>query len=163
MKVTVKIDNETYEVEIDNLYARPVHATVDGETFEVYPELSGSQRPVRSMAAPLPSPAVSVAPQASQQVAASDAPAAAPAPVSQGAPVAADAGSSAVNAPIPGVIVSIDVAPGAQVNVGDTLVILEAMKMKNVIRSPRAGEIAHVAVQTGQHVRHNDLLVTFAD
>lgn len=160
MKVKVKIDNETYEVEIDNLYARPVHATVDGETFEVYPELSGSQRPVRSMAAPAQPMAISVAQAAPQAAPAGDAPAA---PAPQAAPVPSGAGSNAVNAPIPGVIVSIDVAPGAQVNTGDTLLILEAMKMKNIIRSPRAGEIAHVAVQNGQHVRHNDLLVTFAD
>lgn len=157
MKVNVTIDNQTYEVEIDNLYARPVHATIEGETFEVYPELWGSQRPVRrTESAPPPQTALPPTPPASP------ARQAAP-PPTRTAPAPTSGDGNTVNAPIPGVIVAIEVAPGDQVGAGDTLLILEAMKMKNIIRAPRDGAIEQVAVQVGQHVRHNDLLVTLAD
>jgi biotin carboxyl carrier protein len=46
--------------------------------------------------------------------------------------------------------------------VGDELCTLEAMKMKNVIRAPRAGTIASVKVAVGQHVKHHDVLVEYS-
>jgi biotin carboxyl carrier protein len=61
------------------------------------------------------------------------------------------------------VIVEVAVKPGDQVRVGDTLCVLEAMKMKNAIRAPRAGQIATVFVQIGQAVKHHDSLVAFTD
>ncbi len=67
----------------------------------------------------------------------------------------------AVRAPMPGHIVDIVVKPGDEVSVGQTLCSLEAMKMKNAIRSPRDGLIAGVEVTTGQAVAHGDILVTF--
>ncbi len=68
-----------------------------------------------------------------------------------------------VRAPIPGTIVSVEVAAGQSVKYGDTLLVLEAMKMKNLIRSPRAGRVARVHVRPGQSVMHNDVLITFED
>ena len=67
-----------------------------------------------------------------------------------------------VRAPIPGTVLSVEVVPGQDVKYGDTLVVLEAMKMKNLIRSPRDGRIAEVLVRPGQSVMHNDVLVRFA-
>jgi len=64
-------------------------------------------------------------------------------------------------APMPGTIVSVAVEPGSQVTYGQELCVLEAMKMKNVIRAPRAGTIGKVAVTQGQSVKHHDLLVEF--
>ncbi len=69
----------------------------------------------------------------------------------------------AVHAPIPGVIVGIEVEVGQRVEVGQTLCVLEAMKMKNAIRAPRAGQIAAIVVATGEHVKHHDLLMEYAD
>ena len=66
-----------------------------------------------------------------------------------------------VRAPIPGTILSVEVSPGQEVKYGDTLVVLEAMKMKNLIRSPRDGRVGEVLVQPGQSVMHNDVLVRF--
>jgi biotin carboxyl carrier protein len=71
--------------------------------------------------------------------------------------------AKAVYAPIPGVIIAVSVEPGVKVEVGQEICILEAMKMKNIIRAPRDGEIAAVRVTAGQHVKHHDLLVEFAD
>ncbi len=66
-----------------------------------------------------------------------------------------------VRAPIPGTIISVEVQPGQEVAYGDPLLVLEAMKMKNLIRAPRSGRIAEVLVQPGQSVKHNDLLIRF--
>lgn len=66
-------------------------------------------------------------------------------------------------APIPGVIDSIGVQPGDAVATGQGLVVLEAMKMKNVIRASRAGEVGKIHVTIGQHVRHNDALIEYVE
>jgi biotin carboxyl carrier protein len=66
-------------------------------------------------------------------------------------------------APMPGSIVSVAVQPGDRVEVGQDVCVLEAMKMNNRIRAPRAGMIAQIHVSVGQQVQHGDALVTFAD
>jgi biotin carboxyl carrier protein len=129
MKVNVRIGSHTYEVEVGDLYARPVIATVAGEQYEVWPEEGTAEL------LPLPP-----------------------------APVARPAENGAVQrivAPLPGVIRSVAVAAGADVTVGQELCVLEAMKMNNVVRSPRGGKIAAVHASVGQHVQHHDLLFEF--
>jgi biotin carboxyl carrier protein len=64
-------------------------------------------------------------------------------------------------APMPGTIVSVAVEPGSQVAYGQELCVLEAMKMRNVIRAPRPGTIGKVSVTQGQSVKHHDLLVEY--
>lgn len=140
MKVTVRVENQQYEVEIVDLYARPVIAVIGGQRFEVWPELS----------VPCPEPTSAPVPQIR---AASTAPAV----------VIAKEDAKAVYAPIPGVIVAVSVEPGAQVEVGQEICILEAMKMKNVIRAPRTGTVATIKITTGQHVKHHDLLIEYAE
>jgi biotin carboxyl carrier protein len=82
-------------------------------------------------------------------------------------PVLPDARSasqdSGIYAPIPGVIISVSVSPGDTVSYGQELCVLEAMKMKQAIRSPRDGVIAAVAVGAGQHVGHHEQLITYVD
>jgi biotin carboxyl carrier protein len=73
------------------------------------------------------------------------------------------AGQGQVLAPIPGVIDSIAVQPGDGVVRGQELLVLEAMKMKNVIRATRAGTVAAVHVTARQHVKHGDPLVELQD
>ena len=73
---------------------------------------------------------------------------AAPAP----APKAAPAGGETVAAPMPGTILDIRCSAGQQVNAGDVLFILEAMKMENEICAPRAGTIGSICVQKGASV-----------
>ena len=91
------------------------------------------------------------------------APAPAAAPVAPAAPVAAaPAGGEAVNAPMPGNILDIKVANGAQVKKGDVLIILEAMKMENEIMAPSDGTVASVNVQAGASVDSGAVLCTLA-
>jgi acetyl-CoA/propionyl-CoA carboxylase biotin carboxyl carrier protein len=64
-----------------------------------------------------------------------------------------------VASPMPGIIKSVDVAVGDKVNEGDTLCILEAMKMENPIVAPASGKISEVSVSGGQSVKRGDMLI----
>jgi len=64
-----------------------------------------------------------------------------------------------IRAIIPGRVVSVAVAAEDAIEVGQPLLILEAMKMQNELRSPRAGRITRVAASAGQTVEIGDLLV----
>ena len=67
--------------------------------------------------------------------------------------------NNAVKAPLPGVITSIEVNVGDEVKSGDTLLVLEAMKMANNIESEKDGKIAAILVKPGQSVMEDDPLV----
>ena len=64
-----------------------------------------------------------------------------------------------VKAPLPGVIVDVVVKPGDEIKRGDTVVILDAMKMENSITSDRAGKVAEVCVSPGESVMEGKDLV----
>ncbi|NQX86926.1 MAG: acetyl-CoA carboxylase biotin carboxyl carrier protein subunit [Flavobacteriaceae bacterium] len=66
-----------------------------------------------------------------------------------------------IKAPMPGLILSVDVEAGKEVKEGDTLLILEAMKMENSITSPLDGVIKSVIVAQGDAVDKNQLLIEF--
>lgn len=85
--------------------------------------------------------------------------AAAPAPAA--APVAAGAGES-INSPMPGTILSVNVAVGDVVKAGTVLMVLEAMKMENEIQAPKDGKVTAVAVAKGATVESGALLCTIA-
>ncbi len=139
MKLRVRVEGREFTVELTDLTVRPIRATVNGKTFEVWPEGSSAR--------PLP--------------AAKTAPASPPRPAARPTADAVSAAGPVVHAPIPGVITSVAVRPGDSVTVGQELCVLEAMKMKNAIRASRPGTVAAVHVAPGQHVKHNDPLVEF--
>lgn len=148
MIVRVKIQNKEYEVEISDLNARPVLATVEGQTFEVWPEETSAA--VKPAAATIPTPAPAPARPVAEK----------PAAVT---PANGNANSAnTVTAPIPGVIVAIAVKEGQSVSQGEELLTLEAMKMKNAIRAERAGKIGAIKVAVGDHVRHGQALVEYS-
>jgi len=136
MKYTVKIADKSYEVEIDDIQARPIIAHVDGERFEVHPE-KGTQPKSSKEAKDVPLDGI---PQPS---------------------VTQIGNTNELTAPLPGTIVEIFVKTGEQVEVGKIVLVIEAMKMKNSIRSTRAGKIAEVLVNAGQTVAHKQTLVRF--
>jgi glutaconyl-CoA/methylmalonyl-CoA decarboxylase subunit gamma len=149
MKMKVKINNQTFEVTLDDLNARPIVATVDGQTFEVYPEgMPAVQAPAPVIPAQVSAPAPAVA--------------AAPAPVAK-APAGGSDKGQAVVAPIPGVIVAVAVKEGETVTRGQELCVLEAMKMKNSIRATHDGTISAVKVVVGDHVQHNQVLIVYTE
>ena len=86
--------------------------------------------------------------------------AAAPVPAAAPKAAAGAAGAVAVKAPMPGNILDVKVKAGDSVKAGDTLLILEAMKMENEISAPQDGTIASVNVRKGDVVNSGDLLIT---
>jgi biotin carboxyl carrier protein len=66
---------------------------------------------------------------------------------------------AAVKAPMPGLVVDVIVQEGQEVAAGDGVVILEAMKMENEIRSPQAGRVRSIRVSPGQTVNQGDTML----
>lgn len=142
MKYKLTVNNQTYDVEIENINARPVVVTVDGQRFEIMPE-AGNQPQVKTEALPK----VELKPVAMNPVSAANQPI---------------GGNSSLHAPLPGTVVELFVKPGDVVEAGQVMLVIEAMKMKNSIRSTRSGTIEKVLVNQGQSVAHKQALVEFA-
>ena len=116
--------------------------TLNGRTYEVEVE-AGKAMLLDEYEAIAPAPAAAAAPVA--------APAAAPAAAAPAAPVVTGAGE-AVNAPMPGNILKVNVQNGQAVKEGQVLCVLEAMKMENEIMAPKAGTVTQVLVSKGSTV-----------
>ena len=128
--------------------------TLNGKTYEVEVEKGEAVLLKEYEAA---APAAPVAAPVATAPAAPAAPAAAPA----AAPVQLGAGT-AVNAPLPGTVLQIKASVGQAVKAGETVMIIEAMKMENEIVAPRDGKITSVVVQKGAAVNAGDPLFTIA-
>ncbi|PKP12556.1 MAG: acetyl-CoA carboxylase biotin carboxyl carrier protein subunit [Bacteroidetes bacterium HGW-Bacteroidetes-3] len=72
------------------------------------------------------------------------------------------AGKTKISAPIPGIILSIDVKIGDEIKVGDRLLVLEAMKMENNITSEKTGTVSAIHVKIGQQVLQSELMIELA-
>jgi propionyl-CoA carboxylase alpha chain len=70
--------------------------------------------------------------------------------------------SKMVLSPMPGLVVSIDVAQGQSVRTGEVVAVLEAMKMQNILRAERDGVVKVVSVKSGDSVAADEVLVEFA-
>ncbi len=127
--------------------------TLKGRTYEVEVE-AGKAMLLDEYEAIVPSApaAVVAAPVAAAEAA--PAPAAAPA----AAPVVTGTGE-AVNAPMPGTIIKVNVTQGQAVKEGDVLCVLEAMKMENDITAPKAGTVTQIVAAKGTSVSSGDPLV----
>ncbi len=64
-----------------------------------------------------------------------------------------------IKAPMPGLVLSIEVVEGQEVVTGDPLLVLEAMKMENVIKSPGEGIIKRLLTETGKPVEKGEILI----
>lgn len=66
-----------------------------------------------------------------------------------------------VKAPMPGLVLNVMITEGQEVQKGESLLVLEAMKMENVIKSPTSGIVKKIAIQKGDKVEKNELLIQF--
>ena len=140
-----KINGAEYKCAVEEIEAGLTEVTVNGKKYTVETEKPVAPAPKAAPAPAAPAPA---------------APKAAPAPKAA-APAAAAAGAQ-VKSPLPGSVVKVCVNEGQDVKKGDTLLILESMKMENPILAEQDGKVAQVAVAAGQTVMQDDLLVVLA-
>ena len=131
------INGNKYEVVVGDITDNIATLTVNGEQYTVEME---------KQAEPEKKKPVVKAPTA----AADDAPAANKAAVNK---------ANAVKAPLPGVITDILVAEGDEVKAGDTVVVLEAMKMANNLAAEKDGKVTAICVKVGESVMEDDALI----
>jgi biotin carboxyl carrier protein len=126
---TVKVDGKSYQVEVEE----------EGVSVAT-PAKASRTTPVTVKTPPAP---VSRAPK----------------PVAPRRPTVQSGSQAMVNSPLPGTILAIEVAEGATVTQGQTLVVLEAMKMENEIPAPADGKVSSIKVKKGDSVSTGDLLL----
>ena len=146
-KYQITLDGQTFEVILlSDPLQEQVQVEVDGIPFTAkVKDLSAGPEPGTRAEAP-------VTPSVSHET-----PAAIPTPGAQASPTA----GNAVTAPLPGVIKSVAVRPGQQVSPGDVLLVIEAMKMDNIIRASRDGTVETIHVNTGSQVAYGERLLDY--
>jgi len=146
MKMKLSVEGKTFEVQVGDLTAKPVVVMVDGERMEVWPEEEAAPAPVAAAA-----PAPVAFPKHSASV---------PVPVWKPRKTDVLPGTeNSVIAPIPGVIVEVNVKVGDKVSYGQVVCLLEAMKMRNPLRAAKPGIVTELKIQPGQHVHYHEPLI----
>ena len=147
-KYSLKINGNPYEVKIEDINESSTMArvTVNGTKYDV--EIEGAK------ASAVKKPAVVAAPEATGLSVTPKTPIA----TKPAAPAAAASGLK-VTCPLPGTIISLNVKEGDTVAAGQTLLVLEAMKMENNIDAERGGVVKQVLVQQGATVMEGDVLL----
>ena len=135
-----KINGNEYNVAVEELEGNKANVTVNGKTYQV--ELDRPAKPVVTKPVARPAAAPTAAPVA-----------AAPAP-------RPTAGGAGIKAPLPGVILDIKVKVGDAVAKGQTVAILEAMKMENNINADRDGQVVAINVEKGQSIAEGTDIIT---
>jgi glutaconyl-CoA/methylmalonyl-CoA decarboxylase subunit gamma len=145
MKVVVKVGERVIEVDIENSSSRPIVAMVEGERFEVWPEnASGAAGEIGGLTQTGAGSAESVLVQKNQS-----------------AQTSSNLMGKTMTSPLPGTVIEVFVKAGEHVEAGHVVLIIEAMKMKNSIRTTRAGNISAVLVNPGETVTHKQPLIEF--
>jgi biotin carboxyl carrier protein len=148
-KYQYKVQGVDYDVEIEEVEGNIAKVNVNGIPFEV--EL---QKPINAAKHPTMTRPKVEAPKP----AAPSASAATPAPAA--APAAAAGAGAPLKAPLPGTITEVKVQQGQTVNVGDVVLVLEAMKMQNNIEAEYAGTVTSITVKAGDTVMEGAVLMT---
>ncbi|MGD2038242.1 MAG: pyruvate carboxylase subunit B, partial [Desulfobacterales bacterium] len=144
-KFNVFVDDDYFEVAVDEVGGSPVVSYVQ-------PMATGMQMPAAPSLAPVApaaAPAAAKPPAAETKEVKAEAPADAPAQAAEGTPV---------TAPMPGMIIKYEKNVGDTVSQGETVVVLEAMKMENALPSPASGTVKSVSFSSGDSVAKGDVL-----
>ena len=148
-KYQYKVQGVDYEVEIEEVEGNIAKVNVNGIPFEV--EL---QKPINAAKHPTMTRPKVEAPKAATPTpptATTAVPAQPATPAGNGTPL---------KAPLPGTISEVKVSVGQQVNVGDVVLVLEAMKMQNNIEAEYAGTVTSIIVKPGDTVMEGSVLLT---
>ena len=134
------IEGNKYEVAINEVNDTTAKVTVNGAEYTVEWEKPVEEKPV-----------VKVKPAVAKPTA--------PAAPATAAPAAAPVSGNAIKTPLPGVIIDVKVNVGDTVAKGQTVVVLEAMKMENNINADRDGKVTAIHVAKGDTVADGAILV----
>lgn len=156
-RYTVSIDDQSYTIDVHQTAADRFEVSVGDRTFEATLEGEGDL-PGAVISPEIAAPEETRAAALPRVIAQPAQPLASPA-AGAPRPAGARAGGELLAAPMPGVVLEVLVAPGAALRRGDPVLVLEAMKMRNTIRSPRDAVVLEVAVEAGQPVGPGDPLV----
>lgn len=159
-RYTLGLRGKQYVIEVHELAADRFEVIVGDETYDV--TLSGDEELPRATITPGYAHAPGAARPAVAPSATVTARSAPPTVIAAPRTTRPAAGASTVSAPMPGVILEVHVKAGDEVERGQQIAVLEAMKMHNLIGAPRAGTIGEVCVTPGQAVGHGDALVRYA-
>ena len=149
------INGKPFVVEILSFDGRKADVRVNNIPYSVeVPQGPAATAPAYAPPSPAALPPVPAAPTSP--------PAPAPAaPPTAAAPPTQASSDNMVVAPMPGIILSIAVKEGDQVNAGDAILVLEAMKMENEIHAPLTGTVKKIHVSEGAEVRAGSELIEF--
>lgn len=158
-RYTVEVNGTEHVIDIEEDSANAFRVHIGGEIVDVH--LTDHQDLAQALITPHVAPGrAPVAPVSPAKV--TPRPASSGATVARPAPAAQQTGDPGTHtAPMPGVVLSIAVAPGNAVRRGDVLMVIEAMKMKNEIRATRDAQVHAVPVEVGAQVKYGDPLVIF--
>lgn len=162
-RYTLTVGGRRFEIAVDELGPSSFRVELDGQAYEV--DLEAAEDAPRPAVTPMVEgfPVRAQAP-APRTVATAATPPVPPPPAAPAAPRPAAgpaAGGNVLAAPMPGTVLSVDVTPGQPVRRGDPLLVLEAMKMQNIIRAPGDAVVAEVLVGAGQAVGFGEALLRF--
>ena len=162
-RYTIRINDEDIEVDVEQL--GPENYTVElhgGRVLDVT-LIDDEQVGIESVSPEISTPAIGSLPtQSKPALPTRPTPRPAVGRTSDSVRPVKGGSAAAFTAPMPGVILSIGVSVGDLVAKGDTLCVLEAMKMQNDLRSDRCGVVAQVLVNPGETVTYGQALVEFA-
>jgi oxaloacetate decarboxylase alpha subunit/pyruvate carboxylase subunit B len=145
----VFVDDDFFEVAVDEVGGSPVVSYVKPMTTEMQVPSAAPPAPAAAPAAPAATTAAAKPPAAEAKETKPEAPAAAPAAAVEGTPV---------TAPMPGMIVKYEKEVGDAISQGETIVVLEAMKMENALPAPASGTVKSVNFSSGDSVAKGDVL-----
>ena len=164
-RYTLNISDREFVVDVQEVDIDQFEVVVGDETYSV--NLSGDDGlsettivPGLAAAAPVASAKKSAAPARAATPAPAAATPSAPAPRK---PSPGGGGKGTQTAPMPGVILEVNVKPGDTVTRGQQVGVLDAMKMHNIIGASQAGTIAEVFVAAGQSVDHGTPLLKYKE
>ena len=154
MKYQLEINQKNFDVTIQGVAGNLAKVLVNGQSYDVRIGRSAGEvvAPVVTAAPVLPAVAVISEPVASTPA---PAPALKPEPGFQAGPVDGEP----ILAPIPGLILDVKVKTGEIVNAGQTVAIMEAMKMENSLVSHVSGTVQDIRVQKGSEVSTGDVIM----
>lgn len=145
-KSHVTVNGKVMDVNFESISGQPVYSLViDGRSYEAYVYEGEDQWQVLLLGHQYP---VRVEDERERRLKAA----------AGGRP--SDSGEFQLKAPMPGLVVSVPVAEGQEIEKGQVLLILESMKMQNELKAPKDGKVGRIRVRPGQSVEQRQVLLT---